>query len=214
MEINEKGFVGLDPSKAKNNIYDFNNQVQFAYNAFSSAINDLLVQLYTNWCSPKAVDFYNKLNNSVNEINNDINTIVTKIGNDVCEAYNSVAYANGLETIWVTPYLTMKNSYLELLGASKDGTVGMKITKVREILQNFEKRMRDVINEFNSLPTAIALYDDENGMQQYYSINVRELGNIVEEYITGLINEVNNIINEEIVSTISSKNKSVEILKQ
>jgi hypothetical protein len=214
MEKIESGFFGFNPAKAKNNIDNFNNQVQHAYNSLFSAVNILFIQLHDNWYSDKAVDFYNKLTNSVNEINGEIVSNVSKINSDVCDAYNSIALANGLETIWVTPYLNMKNNYPELLRANVNGDIGMNTSAVKEIIQNFEKRMRDVINEFNSLPTSIALYDDENGIQQYYSTNVKELGSLVESFISSLISEVNNNINNEIDLTINSKNKSVEILRQ
>ena len=93
----------------------------------------------------------------------------------------------------------------QLREKNANGTIGMAIQKVEELLDEFRNNKRDLDNEFNSLPKAIALYDNENGMTQYYSTRVSSFANV--------INELSDAVGENIIRYIEVEKMTIEKAK-
>lgn len=212
MEKND--FFGLNPRKAKGNINYFVNRVQNACNNLSNAFNELFDNLYDNWCSPNAAIFASTYNDLIADITKDISDRVSSIVSNACGAYNQVARANGLSTICCNANIYFNKDVKKLLSVSSDGNVGMKITKTENILNDFIIKIEACFNEFDSLPSSIALYDDDNGIHHSYSTRIKELGEKVEKYINNVVIEIRNEIEAEKENLLNAKNNSTNILSR
>ena len=205
--LSEENATGLNPEEAYNNIHDFDVDVYTAGGAICDGCYHLFNELYYVWASPKAVEF-----NSFKVKMNDVYELVLNKGdivlyNAVC-SYNSMARANGLDTIEDSDGNDFENSYLsgdhtqmllEMgaadLVAERNGIVGMNILQVEDIiLPAFNKKMKRAVELIDSLPDQIALFDTSDNLKNAFKEEVTAM----KISVTVLIEEVNNAINEAI----------------
>lgn len=191
-KMNENGFTGLNPYKAKHNIESFLNSAGSIQKKITLAFDEFTNELKKAWASPKAVEVATEHFEKIRSINDDFYNELVIIANKACNAYNAVANANGVGTISINPHRYSGNA-IAMLTDNINGVVGMNVEVVRnQILPKFEKVINQACNEIDSLPTSIELYDDENGISHAYTSNI-------------------NVMKERIISAYDSMVASVKI---
>ena len=96
----ENGMTGLDPEKAKEQIYSFIETCLAIKKEYeTNGIAPFLRNLSYSWCSPRAVEFGKKQIPRLFAIANDIETIAGIIGRNAARAFDFLARANGLSRI-------------------------------------------------------------------------------------------------------------------
>lgn len=194
------GWTGLNPGLAWRNIADFTEKGIAAAEEYNKAIAFLFEQLYFTWCSPKAVEFSNLQTTKLYGTYKAIYLHICDISRNAVRAYNIVASANNATRINYTPQdfnYAGESQYTKLL-ENKDGVVGMNINLVENyILPEFDSKIKNALHQIESLPKAIALYDDETGQQHAFSTGVSALISSASEIISSVESTIQTSIKEE-----------------
>ena len=213
MEENEmNGWTGLNPSLARRNIERFYDSCVEVLNNFSASVNELFSELKGTWASPNAVKFSLKYGSEIEDALTDFSNEAFSRARSAANAYNSVAYAHGANSVGCvdkvgTPFVDFN------LEDNKDGVVGMNIELVEnDIIPNFEKKINNVINLINEIPTSLALYDDNNGQRHYFSCNISSFKNRFENILSDLKISIKEYSNTKLNEIKFAKQSAIDAL--
>lgn len=230
------GFTGFNPGQAKENIRNFAEYADNVDYFLKQAFEYLFSELYWKWCSPKAVEFDGKYNELSSSICGEFRTMTDNIATSAKEAYNVIARAhheatiefNTISDLYIgfgnparndvsqhsTGYGARGQLSLQHLVASHptSNAVGMNVSLVKVIVQEFETKITNVIERIGSIPTNIAYFDEDGSQQESY----RNTINSMKEKITGLVDSIKTDIKsaseEEENSVMLAKEQATQVL--
>lgn len=187
------GWTGLNPEVAKSNIQSFDSACANWVVAFREKYYNFMDQLRYLWASPNAVKEEGNINGLVADFCDLFHNRSAEICLNAARAYNIVAAAHGAPTISENFIGNNYNSGGHLmidyksLDGSRNGITGINQKMVRDhLLPNFKASFDALARELDSLPSSIALYDDEDGQQHAYTSNISEF----EKKFSGLVDEI------------------------
>lgn len=208
------GVTGFNPSLAKSNIEDFNQQGYYRYLDLGEEYWALFNDLSTNWASPKAQEFDNTYRPKINELLDKFIALIGSTVESAVNAYNTVASAHGAGTVGgiEQSYVPTFGEFPKLL-AEIDGVVGMEISHVRDnIMPLMKSKINHVVELMNEIPTAIALYDDENGQQHAYETHIKEIVSKIESTNNEVFSAIDSAITTEVDAIIKAKQAATDTL--
>ena len=200
------GWVGLNPEKAKNNINHFFEEGEHAAVRLGTAFTYLSDQLKINWASPNAVSFGQATTPQVSGIMDDFCHLIYDICCSATNAYNAVAASQGETSIGFDRSVSTFAIEFDL-SDNKNGNVGMEMRVIRDyVIPEFNKLIKDAITDIESLPTEIALYDDEDSQQHYFQTGIKAFG----QRVTATVEDINGKITDECEREMGSTNLGVK----
>ena len=189
------GFTGLSPQEAKNNLNEFTAGMFDVQDTLYDELNDMMMQLASNWYSTKAVAFGNTYIPLLNDVLNEIMACAYRIRKDAVAAYNRLANANGLPTL--NDDCQQANGIFFTNVMFKDtndsGVVGMSVEKIKtDVIANGHRNAKQALNKFDEVPMNIAFYDNDGAIAAAYSSAIKacemKIINTVNETVRAIIN--------------------------
>ena len=206
------GFVGMNPEELKQRIEAvYQRGIDLIMNPLGEATVDFFSSIRYAWFSPKAVEFYDKHADRIVQSIND----VVKTLHDYClkaaDAYNIMAFANGLPTFEANLY-PAKILTLPKTEDNLNGEVGMDTISVQYVLDIFERKVRIKLNNFDKLPQYLPVYDANNAMQNAYRQAIANLKTRFTEEFEYLMNDIKYYIETAERNVNVSSRKAFEAL--
>lgn len=208
-----EGMTGFNPGLLISQIDNFVSSGRSAGIDIGDAYKNFIDELSYCWASPKAVQFWTDMTPKYEDAIWQLQLLIDAMAQKMVDAYNFAARANGAGT---TNYKNEGGIGFDCgkLVDQKDGIVGMNVTEVRDvILPAFQNDVGLALDELRSLPKSIALYDDENGQQHYFSINVDNIIEKVEENIDEIVSEINGALETETDNILLAKQNATDVMK-
>ncbi len=206
------GMTGFNPGLLKSQIDNFVSSARCAGIDIGVAYKNFIDELSYCWASPKAVQFWTDMTPKYEDALWKLQLLIDETAQNMVNAYNYAAQANGAGT---TSYENEGGVGFDCgkLLDQRDGVVGMNIIEVRDVvLPAFQNEVKLAVDELKNLPKSIALYDDENGQQHYFSVNVDDIIQKVEENIETIVSEINGAIETETDNVLLAKQNAIESL--
>ena len=212
------GYTGLDPAKVQSQIEEFFSKGMSFCVALSTNTSTYYKILEKIWCSPNAVQFSKKIFPELENCQIDVSNYYWKIAAAATKAYNTIAAANGLDTIsgvvdeGAEAHVT--DAKYVLKDVSESGIVGMNKEQVKEVTDGFVHYLdTDLITILEETPLDIAFYDPDNSLKTEYRNSIIKLIELVKEVINDISSETSAYVEKEVDAVELSAKKSVETLK-
>ena len=172
----EEGLItGLNPTKARLDIVNFQSQFFSVANKCCRAVDGLIDGLMINWASPKAVEFMKYYENKIiDTFYSNPTTVCEDIITRAESAFNSMSTSQGGPTLGDIPHMGIGAGGFQLL-PEIDGNVGMNIEAVKGIIAAFEEEVEDGLNDYDNLPTTIAFYDPAGTVAAVYKTKIKTI---------------------------------------
>ena len=210
----QENMTGFNPGLVRSQITSFKSAAVLAGIKIGDIYGELIDNLKYYWASPKAKQFCSEMTPKVENVIWELDKHIRSVINGIVNAYNYAAFANGVPT-------TSYNDYEGIgfdcgdLEESKDGMVGMNVEVVRDnVIPAFKDSMKEAVDALNALPRSIALYDDENGQQHYYSIRIDNIVTQVENAISEVVGAINSAIESETDNILLAKQQATDALSE
>lgn len=219
--------TGLNPSLAKTQINDFYEAGYTIGNDFETKyLKPFFKEMGTSWYSPKAVEFWGvhfyDMLVAMLSYSDMLNNVCVKATN----AYNNLASSNGLPSISDTNFKEELNSRADWndgsLGlteldlyfqeVSPDGTVGMDVEKVRNVISTLKQGAKEFALKVEELPVTIAFYDPDGTLQETYKGLVRAGVAEVLKSIISMSSDMEAAIQEEANAVVTAKESAASTI--
>lgn len=224
------GMTGLNPVFAKNNIMEFDALANEALASLTNSFIYLFDELHNVWCSPKAKEFSDKYNVLCGDLCVDLFQNIENICFSAQNAYNIVARGQGVETIsgWGdepfnsssfgggdVPQMVKRGeaSFTQLEEQHSLGVVGMNVQAVRLVLDQFSEKIKGAMERLTNLPTAVALFDDENAQQYAFEQVIEKMEETADSLTNQMYTDIKAAIETESDSVVMAAKKATETLQ-
>lgn len=206
-------FTGYGPQEAKKNIQDFYDVTRSAIYRLNHAYENFFRDLYSDWASPKAVEFNQKYNVTIAEQIQFFSDTIEKVVDSAIEAYNSNALANGGAMVFIdrTPFPQTRG--INLKEVTYGGLVGMDVIGVQVDLEHYQTSVDEVFTILDNLPMNIAFYDPDGAQAAAYKTAIKTASDKVQTEISNLIKDVQLAIEEETKKVEDAASNASETLQ-
>ena len=206
--------TGYGPQEAKKNIEDFYNVTRSAVYRLNHAYENFFRDLYSDWASPKAVEFNKKYNVTLSEQIQFFSDTIESVVDKAIEAYNTNALANGgaLISIDRTPFPETRG--IDLSAVNYGGLVGMDVVGVQVDLDHYKASVDEVIKVIDNLPMNIAFYDSDGSQASAYKGAITTARNKVYDEISNLIKDFEGAIENEVKTTKDAASSAASTLQE
>jgi len=196
-----EGIVGLNPSKALNDIKNINSSICDMQNSLVNSTEAFFTDLSLLWYAPKAIDFATKILPKLETINDEIISFNDTTITNCVSAFNRLASSHGTSGINVAPGPYTTANYPVLKDVGPDGQVGMQVAQVRTSVDAYLSAIKGISGALAGVPSRIAFYDTDGGFSGACQTNVNRLRNLIEDAISAIIAEIEPAIQENTQST-------------
>lgn len=215
-----EGMTGLNNSVARENIKNFYYNAASASGNIRTTFEQLFEELKIVWASEKAVNFSKTYLERISKILNDFDNELSVIVHNATRAYNIVADAHGMNAsipmLWFLDEPGVEQydglMFFPIFSENINGVTGMNINEVRNIISTYEPKLQVAVQEISAIPTAIALYDDENGQQVAFSNNINAMKTNFEMLIFEIFAVLKANLETETDTILLAKEKSTSTL--
>ena len=215
----ETGWTGLDPEMPKDNIQNFYDECMTWISDYRTKNDEFMEQLSYLWASENAVK---ESKNLVNMVGNFYESFLNKC-HEIClnatRAYNIVAVAHGVSGISEGFADFHRNGIIPQafsMGGMTDninGRVGINTTMVKDILlPNFKTSFNALASRLDSLPSSIALYDDENGQQHAFVTGISQFEKEFNDLLGGIWAKIEQALENKVDNALLAKEKATQVL--
>ena len=189
--------VGLNPGKAKTDIENINAGICGMQRRLVEITSTFFADLSNAWYSPKGIEFQGKVLPKIESINDQIIGFNDKTITKCVAAFNRLASAHGTGGISVNPGPYEGTEYTMMKDADPEGKVGMSVSQVKTITENYIAALSSVVGGLSSVPSRIAFYDTDGAFAGACQSNVEALRVLVEEATAAIRILVDTASNEE-----------------
>ena len=189
--------VGLNPGKAKTDIENINAGICGLQRRLVEITSTFFADLSNAWYSPKGIEFQGKVLPKIESINDQIIGFNDKTITKCVAAFNRLASAHGTGGISVNPGPYLGTEYAMMEDADPEGKVGMSVSQVKAIRENYVAALCSVVGGLSSVPSRIAFYDTDGAFAGACQSNVEALRALVEDATAEIRNLVDTASNEE-----------------
>ena len=193
--------VGLNPGKAKADIENINAGICGVQRKLIDITSTFFTDLSNAWYSPKGIEFQGKVLPKIESINDQIIGFNDKTITKCVAAFNRLASAHGTGGIAVNPGPYLGTEYAMMKDADPEGKVGMSVSQVKTITENYVAALSSVVGGLSSVPSRIAFYDTDGAFAGACQSNVEALRALVEDATAEIRNLVDTASNEETART-------------
>ena len=173
--------VGLNPGKAKTDIENINAGICGLQRRLVEITSTFFADLSNAWYSPKGIEFQGKVLPKIESINDQIIGFNDKTITKCVAAFNRLASAHGTGGIAVNPGPYLGTEYAMMKDADPEGKVGMSVSQVKTITENYVAALSSVVGGLSSVPSSIAFYDTDGSFAGACRSNVEALRSLVGE---------------------------------
>ena len=193
--------VGLNPGKAKTDIENINAGICGMQRRLVEITSTFFADLSNAWYSPKGIEFQGKVLPKIESINDQIIGFNDKTITKCVAAFNRLDSAHGTGGISVNPGPYLGTEYAMMKDADPEGKVGMSVSQVKTITENYVAALSSVVGGLSSVPSRIAFYDTDGAFAGACQSNVEALRALVEDATAEIRNLVDTASNEETART-------------
>ena len=176
--------VGLNPGRAKADIENINVGICGVQRKLVEITGKFFADLSNAWYSPKGIEFQGKVLPIIEDINDQIIAFNDKTITKCVSAFNRLAAAHGTGSISVSTGPYAGGDYAMMKDTSPEGKVGMSVSQVEAIVDNYTAALASVVGGLSSVPARIAFYDTDGAFAGACQSNVEALKNLVESAIS------------------------------
>lgn len=211
------GFTGFNDQLYCSQIKSFADScVAIEYNFFDR-FYDFLEKASEIWASPNAVEFDKFASEKYEEVYKEFVREVIAIINKGDRTIQWFAEANGVNKHYDNASLgeCKKGGFgpYGLKEATADGVVGMNISEMENLINEFEISISNIISDIESLPSSIAVYDDADQVRHSYSLGISAFRSRMEDFLKELVSQIKSYMNTERNAVELSAKKAVEALE-
>ncbi len=203
------GWTGIDVETVENQISNFRDGMNRAYNNFKTAFELFNDSLYRTWASPKAVEFNPYI------VNLALENLIDYAANNVLQAASTaasfMARYNGVNHTFTYEEITSSIEPVRLL-EDKDGTIGMNVPLAKMALNAFTDSVNSVLNDLRDIPLDFALYDPAGEIKAQYVEMVNSAISHVEYLLEGATKDLEKAFDEETMNIRLGKVQAEQVL--
>ena len=225
-----EGFVGLNPTKAKEDIDTFEAAGMQVYNYVRDANRKFVSDLSSNWHSARAVNFATENLGNLYDAQNSIYRLINNLTVKAYEAYNALASSQGEAQLscdrtalqeGTLPTDTMEDFDVDSTGSpfkemdsGKNNEVGMYVTNVQTIIMpEWTNSITKVVEtDLSAIPNTIAFYDTDGSIQLAYRTGIEAAQAALSAQLTAVHNAINSVVESEIDLTNTGASNSASAL--
>ena len=210
MGIGQGEGTGLNPSKARADIANFQSEFFSAANKCADGVMNLMDGLAINWASPNAVEF---ATNYEDKIIDTFFSHPTDVCNEIVDraeaAFNSISTSQGGPSLGGVPRMGIGAGGFTL-NEEIGGDVGMNIENVKGLISTFETEIEAGLKAYDALPTSIAFYDPAGSVAAAFDTKIKALAQEIADTSRALVGSIQAAIEEEQNNTNLGKEGAVE----
>lgn len=214
------GFTGYNPVLAIYQIRNISNYGERISTEGKSMLKTFFDEIHLAWCSPKAVEFKEKLYQLEADIFF-VEYVYKNIAFDVQEACNKHALVNGMNLInEIEEKLPIPDSgvyvsanFEEMYSAHpQTGAVGMNKRVIDQAASKFYSSILQLIDMINATPCEVALYDENGTQMEDFSYLVKKQKSRIVTSLKAFSEEIVKALYDEIDVIISAKDQATTTL--
>ena len=212
--INEgEGFIGFNPEDSIHDIEAIGSHLQAIADAFKSAGETFFTGLRNNWASPKAQMFGSTWSGRL--YTNTVNTTLIEASNIVeilTQAYNVMVSQQGYPTIDPPIFFTINNeaNFGSLNGKDPNGNIGMNVSNVRKILQEYKAAIDNITADLSETPTKIHIQDPNGTVTAQVEKCIVNIETSISDSVIDIYAKVLNEAETEADTMITVVNKTAD----
>ena len=214
--MNTGAITGLNITQVENDLTNFHNTSDQTIKLLGTAFTYLFSELYQYWASPNALAYTQTIIPEINEKLSNLLTERNHILSGASYAANTLARVNGAT---FNGYFSIEQGQtfqysleVQKCRDNSDNKVGMNISMVKILLIAFENQMKQALDSFDNIPTAIAFYDNNGDLISTYERNVTGFKSIFTEELESIKTSINEYMTTETENSLMAKNQAIDVL--
>ncbi len=204
--------TGFNPTYAKAQIEDMNASISLIQRNFVENTSLFLKKLSESWFSSNAVEFSDLLVKKVEDLDHELVYLAESFVDDSCSAYNEIATAQGVGTVYVNSGPFVGGDYTRLSEANANGDVGIMVQKVRDLATEYVSSLEKVKEDLGNLPRRIDFYDKAGIIAEAINNRINRINQMVDDSIKTLSTELLTALDEEVSLQESAVSDAQDIM--
>ena len=169
-------------------------------------------ELSIHWYSPNALEFSNTYRQYTLDLLNGAAQKIIDLCQNATNAYNVNATVHGLGSISFDMAKMVFYSLDELHEISPDGKVGIDVYRTKKAIEQFRQEAYIKLNNLQSLPTSISLYDPQSEQRKQFLIALTTMKSEIEDDVSEMIKKVESALETEENTVFRAVQQSTESL--